>query len=420
MSFGAFWGDLARMGGRDDDSPDQRRRLALTNQGAVIGVVSCAAFAIGLYLTGSRLRPVALANTIAVVFQVGALLLARSGRRTLARLSILLSTHALVVYATMFVGLAVGFQYYFFLFVTLSYLFFAEQELLLRGAFALLSLGCCVYVCAQAPAETTLEGLTPMALRVFDIVSATAVMSTILLIVQLFTSHTTRAEMRLADEHSRSERLLLNILPASISSRLKDDDHAIADGFAHVTVLFADLVGFTELSHELSPAALVAMLNRVFSAFDDLAEQLGLEKIKTIGDCYLVVAGVPDDRPDHVEAAARMALGIRDALTRVNEETGHVLRMRVGMHTGPVVAGVIGKRKFIYDVWGDTVNVASRMESTGVVGEIQVTREVHDVLVERFDLTPRGMIAVKGRGELETFLLRGARSVRSTRPGRVA
>jgi class 3 adenylate cyclase len=211
--------------------------------------------------------------------------------------------------------------------------------------------------------------------------------------------------------------LLLNILPGAISERLKttqgagDERAAIADGFAEVTVLFADIVGFTELSQRLDPAALVKMLNRIFSAFDDLAEKLGLEKIKTIGDCYMVASGLPTPRPDHAQAAAHMALGMRDALVRVNEESGYALHLRIGLHSGPVVAGVIGKRKFIYDLWGDTVNTASRMESSGVVDEIQVTREVHDRVGGEFEMEARGTIKVKGKGEMETFLLKRPRAL---------
>jgi adenylate cyclase len=249
--------------------------------------------------------------------------------------------------------------------------------------------------------------LPPSVPETLNVVSAMTVMGTMVFFVQLFTRDTARAEARLGVEHARSERLLLNVLPKSISIRLKDDDKVIADGFAEVTVLFADLVGFTELSQRLDAAALVNMLNHVFSAFDDLAAELGLEKIKTIGDCYMVAAGLPDPRPDHVEAAARMALGMRDALNRINGEAGYGLKVRIGLHTGPVIAGVIGKRKFIYDLWGDTVNTASRMESSGVEQEIQVTQAVRDRLVGKFELASRGVIKVKGKGELETYFLRG-------------
>jgi adenylate cyclase len=238
-------------------------------------------------------------------------------------------------------------------------------------------------------------------------VSAITVIFTVMFIVHLFTRDTTLAEARLAAEHDRSERLLLNILPAKISERLKGGDQAIADGFSAVTVLFADIVGFTELSQTLTPEKLVEMLNHIFSAFDDLAERHGLEKIKTIGDCYMVAAGLPEVRADHAEAIARMALGMREELERVNRLTGKSLRIRIGIHTGPVVAGVIGKRKFIYDMWGDTVNTASRMESSGVAQEIQLTRTTYERLVGKFEMEGRGTIQVKGKGEMETYLLKG-------------
>jgi class 3 adenylate cyclase len=244
--------------------------------------------------------------------------------------------------------------------------------------------------------------------HVLDITSAIAVIVTVVFIVNLFTTDTEIAETKLAEAHARSERLLLNVLPAPISARLKDDEE-IADGFAEVTVLFADIVGFTELSQKLSPEALVKMLNRIFSAFDDLAEEHELEKIKTIGDCYMVAAGIPNARADHAIAMAKMALAMRDALERINRESDYSLQVRIGVHTGAVVAGVIGKRKFIYDMWGDTVNTASRMESSGVPGEIQITRDLNELVKDAFVTEPRGTINVKGKGEMETFLLKGPR-----------
>ena len=211
----------------------------------------------------------------------------------------------------------------------------------------------------------------------------------------------------IAVERQKSERLLLNVLPAPIAERLKQSPQVIADSFAEVTVVFADIVDFTPLSAALPPQPLVRLLNAVFSAFDALAEQHGLEKIKTIGDAYMVVAGLPEPRADHAQAAARMALAMQQEVVRFQDAHGAPLRLRVGMHTGPVVAGVIGARKFAYDLWGDTVNTASRMESQGLPGGIQVTQATYERLHDQYAFEDRGTITVKGKGEMPVYLLRG-------------
>ncbi|MGZ5294995.1 MAG: adenylate/guanylate cyclase domain-containing protein [Actinomycetota bacterium] len=209
-------------------------------------------------------------------------------------------------------------------------------------------------------------------------------------------------------EQDRSERLLLNVLPAPIAERLKRHEGVIAEQHDHVTMLFADLVGFTARSAAMEAHELVTVLDRIFSAFDALADAEGLEKIKTIGDAYMVAGGIPDPRPDHAQAVARMALAIRDEIAAIAASTEHGwLDVRIGIDTGPAVAGVIGQRKFIYDLWGDTVNTASRMESPGVPGEIQVTARTAAVLGPGFVVSPRGTIEVKGKGPMETFLLDG-------------
>jgi class 3 adenylate cyclase len=408
----SLWQRVSTLGLEADEPNDERRRLMITNQGAVISLVSCGAFAIGYQIAGPRFLMLEIWNVICCLVSLGCFALTARGHRRAAKIVLLVSVHTLVVTATLKLGLGVGFHYYLFLLAVFSYLFFGEREKWLRLTFTCVSALCFLFVCVGAQISDVMD-LPEHVPETMNVVSAIAVIATTALVVQLFTGDTVRAEKKLAMEHARSERLLLNILPKQISSRLKDDDKAIADGFADVTVLFADLVGFTELSQRLSPSELVDMLNHVFSAFDDLAQELGLEKIKTIGDCYMVAAGLPDHRPDHVEAAARMALGIRTALTKINTESGYGLRLRIGLHTGPVIAGVIGKRKFIYDLWGDTVNTASRMESSGVEQEIQVTRQVYDKLVGKFVLEPRGVIKVKGKGELETFLLKSELAVAS-------
>ena len=217
-----------------------------------------------------------------------------------------------------------------------------------------------------------------------------------------------REKTELIEQKNReNERLLLNILPGEIAARLKGGEHEIADSFADVTVLFGDLVGFTALSANVPANEIVDMLNGLFSRFDEAANKLGIEKIKTIGDCYMAVCGLPKPCSDHAERMARMALRMVATTHEYGLEKGLNLQLRIGLNSGPVVAGVIGATKFIYDLWGDTVNLASRMESTGVPSEIQVTRNVYEQLKADFEFESRGAIQVKGKGEIETWLLHG-------------
>lgn len=208
-------------------------------------------------------------------------------------------------------------------------------------------------------------------------------------------------------EQEKSDRLLLNILPGPIAERLKHGSGVIADSFPEVTVLFADIVNFTRLAATVSPAGLVTLLNEVFSAFDDLAEEHGLEKIKTIGDAYMLVAGLPTPRPDHASATADMALAMQTAITRFQATPGDPLQIRIGLHSGPVTAGVIGTKKFAYDLWGDTVNIASRMETQGLPNCIQVAESTFQRLAHTHRFEKRGLIEVKGKGTMITYWLVG-------------
>jgi class 3 adenylate cyclase len=211
----------------------------------------------------------------------------------------------------------------------------------------------------------------------------------------------------LDEERARSQTLLLNILPQPIIDRLGAGETTIADRFDSVTVLFSDLVGFTAISSDLEPQVLVRELNRLFSEFDALCERTQVEKIKTIGDAYLAVGGLPGTREDHVAAVAELGLGMVDAVAALNRSSERDWRIRIGIHSGPAVAGVIGTRKFVYDVWGDTVNVASRLESTADPGCIQVSQQVADALGGHFDLENSGRVKLKGKGETPTYVLRG-------------
>jgi adenylate cyclase len=210
-------------------------------------------------------------------------------------------------------------------------------------------------------------------------------------------------------EKERSEQLLLNILPKAIVTRLSAGETVIADQLSGVTILFADLIDFTRFSSQLSARALVGLLNGLFSEFDRLAIELGVEKIKTVGDAYMLAGGLPEPRADHAHAVADMALAMVDAVTRVNYDLPVPLEMRIGIHSGDVVAGVIGTHKFIYDIWGDAVNIASRMESQGMANCIQISAATHRHIRNEFRLEPHGTLDIKGKGPMETFLLLGRR-----------
>jgi adenylate cyclase len=237
-------------------------------------------------------------------------------------------------------------------------------------------------------------------------------------LLALFAKQRQDALVALRTAQEQAEDLLLNILPSSIAEKLKAHPETIADQFSAASILFADVVDFTPRTEHQPPAEVVGMLDHLFTYFDTLVEKYGLEKIKTIGDCYMVAAGVPSPRPDHARALALMALDMLDAM-RANGAVGYLgLELRVGINSGPVVAGVIGRKRFLYDLWGDAVNTASRMESHGTPGRIQITRATYELLTNDFECEPRGTVAVKGKGEMETWYLVGPRPSGSQPAGR--
>jgi class 3 adenylate cyclase len=217
----------------------------------------------------------------------------------------------------------------------------------------------------------------------------------------------TRVTQELEEEKAKSQSLLLNILPQQIVDRLEAGETQIADRLPAVTVLFSDFVGFTETSSNLDPQVLVSELNALFSRFDELCERFGVEKIKTIGDAYLAVGGLPGTNPDHVRAVAALALEMVNVIKGVGASDGREWRIRIGIHTGPAVAGVIGTRKFAYDVWGDTVNVASRLEASAEPNRIHVSQAAADALGRSFEFRHRGLVELKGKGGATTLYLIG-------------
>jgi guanylate cyclase len=235
-------------------------------------------------------------------------------------------------------------------------------------------------------------------------------------LIATFMAQKDSAMRLLAIEQERSESLLLNVLPREIAPRLKAGESPIADAYENATVIFADIVGFTPLSAGMGPEELVSLLNTVFCRFDELAERHGVEKIRTIGDNYMAVAGVPRRRADHAQAIARLALDMRAFLDELRAGGEQRVEFRIGIGSGPMVGGVIGLRKFVFDIWGDPVNTASRMESHGVAGRIQVTDATYELLKDEFAFEPRGTIDVKGKGPMRTWFLVGQRSAATQPP----
>ena len=219
-----------------------------------------------------------------------------------------------------------------------------------------------------------------------------------------------KMESALRKEQNKTENLLLNLLPEPIAERLKDEPGVIADKFENATILFADLVNFTRISTTMPATKLVYLLNEIFSTFDELSEKHGLEKIKTIGDAYMVAGGIPIERPDHAEAIAKMALDMLVAIDELNVKLEASFDLRIGINSGPVVAGVIGTKKFTYDLWGNAVNTASRMESHGIPGRIQVSIYTYELLRDKYEFEERGLIEIKGQGEMPTYFLTGPKT----------
>jgi len=251
------------------------------------------------------------------------------------------------------------------------------------------------------------NNLSPNLIVFFFVINIAAVSAILFAILAYFISQKDYAFQLLALEQEKSENLLLNILPKEIAAILKNHPGTIADHYDGASILFADIVNFTPWSVELPPKEMVEMLNEIFSHFDSLLDKYGVEKIRTIGDNYMAASGVPTPRPDHAQRLARMALDMCAYIERRPPRNGKRLDFRIGINSGPVIAGVIGKRKFVYDLWGDPVNTASRMESNGVPGRIQITQATYELIKDEFLCEPRGKITVKGKGEMETWYLAG-------------
>lgn len=308
------------------------------------------------------------------------------------------------------IGTDSGVQFYYLVSASLAVLVMGIEHLALAITTVAIGAGLAIATQFLVPSDT---GVQP-----HWVLNASFIVATIGASVLIFATvayamrEVARAEAAMEVEYDRSEALLANILPSSVAEQLKNPAHGvIADGYDDASILFADIAGYTERAGQMPPTELVRFLDRVYTTFDRLVDRHDLEKIKTTGDAYMVVSGVPTPREDHVEAIAALALDMSRAVAELRDPKGNPVPMRMGIASGPVVAGVVGARKFFYDVWGDAVNVASRMETTGAEGRIQVPQNVFERLRHAFVLEDRGEIEVKGKGVMRTWYLIGRKPV---------
>jgi adenylate cyclase len=382
--------------------PDKvARRLRAANIGAWIGASTLGLFAVIRFVQGFAHWK--LAALVGVAFG-SAPLLHRFGPLA-APLALTALVYSWAFWLSINGGVANGTTFIYFMAGALGILLIGADHVYLCALLGAVAVGLLIFLHIGVSPLDTIEYPTAPLIFVINVVNSSTIL---FLIVFYAVRQFTRAEERAEREHERSEALLANILPPSIANRLKESPHvAIADAYAEASVLFADMAGFTARGSKMTAPELVQFLNDVYVRIDDLVERRGLEKIKTTGDAYMVVSGVPEPRADHAAKIADLALDIRDATAGLVDARGDAAPMRIGIASGPVVAGVIGTRKFFYDVWGDAVNMASRMESTGEGGKIQVASETRKLLADGFVLEKRGVIDVRGKGPTQTWFLIG-------------
>ncbi len=379
------------------------RRVRLLNIAAWLSVLILATFLVVQIATNSWSWRIGSINIIAAIVFATVPWLYRFGD-LVAPLTFMTAAYVSVFVSCLAVGTGSGSEFFFLVGACLVVLLLGIEHIVLASALAAVAAGLIIAAEYLIPRNT---GLQPAwAQSVAFVVTTISACVMVVVTVWFALRDTARAEALMESEYERSEALLANMLPASIADRLKAPDrNVIADKYDEASVLFADIVGFTERASSTAPAELVRFLDRLYGTLDELVDRHGLEKIKVSGDSYMVVSGVPRPRPDHARALADFALEMTNVVAGLQDPHGDPVPLRVGMATGPVVAGVVGSRRFFYDVWGDAVNVASRMESTDSVGRIQVPEDMYELLKDEFVLRERGLIEVKGKGVMRTWYL---------------
>lgn len=344
-------------------------------------------------------REMAYINIGSIVLWLSAVFLAKSGRVLAGLLVISAEVVVHAIFAVHYIGWHGGFQQYLITLAVAAFIIPRGQ----RISALLSAIAMTVYIALYFLYEQ--RAAVPTLIDLFYIPNTIIALLICITAMAYYTRNLETTEIALGEAHEKSETLLNNIMPAVIAERLKSGSITIADGFNEASVLFADIEGFTNFSEGHAPADVVKILNGIFSHLDTLVQKHKLEKIKTIGDAYMVAAGIPVYREDHAEAIAAFALDVRQAFDEYTRANNIHLRLRIGINSGPVIAGVIGRLRFLYDLWGDAVNTASRMESHGIPGEIQVTEATYDILKSKFNFEERGIIEVKGKGKMRTYLL---------------
>ena len=384
------------------------RRRRILNLTASMAVFVSAGFGLVQILSAPQLWWTGIINVVGAAIYASVPLLHRFGE-LLPPLTFIGTAYVSIFTICWFVGTGSGLQFYFLVAACLIVLQLGVDRIFLASILAAIAAGMVITLQFLVPRDT---GAQPVwALSLSFVVTTISACVMVVTTVWYSVREIVRAEAAMELEYERSEALLANILPASIADRLKDPArNIIADKYDDASVLFADIAGFTERASDMEPDQLILFLDRLYGDFDALVDKHGLEKIKVSGDSYMVVSGVPQPRADHVEALAALALDMAEAASLLKDSRGDALPLRIGLASGPVVAGVVGSRRFFYDVWGDAVNVASRMETTDSIGRIQVPEEVYRRLKDDFVLQERGVVEIKGKGVMRTWYLVGPRT----------
>ncbi len=354
--------------------------------------------------------PVILINAVSIVCYGMGMWAASLQAERLARLWLMVTVNAHLAVLIFLTGSVFGVSIFGVTNTVLASVIFDPPEKKSRLFFMGFPIVCLVLgACVFTQAHIDLSAVQPILISLMRTVNMVLATLSVLLILNVFDREVLKTEDYLVQERERSDRLLHAVLPQKIANELRQNDRMIADRHPEVSVLFADIAGFTPWASKQDPEVVVSLLEKIFSRFDAIVARLGAEKIKTIGDAYMVVSGAPDPRHDHAHIIARLALALLQEIKLIRQETGIDLDVRIGVHTGSVIAGVIGAMRFSYDIWGDTVNTASRMESHGQAGRIQISQQTQERLGKEFITIERGVIDVKGKGEMTTWWLEAER-----------